>query len=129
MGLSAGFTSSLVDAFQALQLLNATKEDGLEDGHLQFRANACEQAAVSELGMRQASVLFRAAIRGFHASAANSDDCQSDERSRDAHWNAETRDGDLKAEALADCSAEKSRGVLVGCYDAHVLATANARVP
>ncbi len=57
------------------------------------------------------------------------DGCQNDEQSRDAHLSAETRDGDLNAEALADYSAEKSHDVRVGCCGAHVLATANVRVP
>ena len=98
---------------------------------MQFLASAREQATASELEQRQASVLAHAAIRGFHenASVESRDGCQSDERSRDAHLNAETRDGDLNAEALADYSVEKSHDVLVGYYDAHAGVTAKARVP
>ena len=127
--MSAVITSSSADAFRALQLLNAVNEDGLEGVHAQLQASAREQAMASELGLRQVNVLSRAAIRDFHASVASHGGCQSDEQSRDAHLSAETRDGDLNAGAPADYSVEKSRGVLVGCCGAHVLATANARVP
>ena len=106
-------------------------EGGLEDVHAQFLASAREQAMASELVLQWANVLAQVATRGFHenASVESRDGCQSDEQSRHAHLSAETRDGDLNVEALADYSAEKSRDVLVGCCGAHARATVNARVP